>query len=119
MKKLEKEEWLNYIPDMIYKLKKNYNFYYSGYYARINKDILEAINPDKHKHKIVLYNRNQRFFIVVYKKNDFDIYFTNEYVNDEKNNRIQYFVKKFKRVYKKAEAEYDREKVTQGYKVEG
>ena len=119
MVKLTKEQWLNDIPELIYKLKKDYNFYFSGFYARINKDILEAVNPTKHKHKIVLYNRGQRFFLVVYKKSDFDIYFTNEYEKDEKNNRIKYFIKKFRRVYKKAEAEHDKREVTQSYLFEG
>lgn len=107
MTKLEKDAWLNDIPELIYMLKKKYNFYYSGYYARISKDILDVVNPKKHKHKIVLYNRGQRFFLVIYKKDDFDIYFTNEYVNDDKHNRISYFVKKFRRAYKVAEEEYE------------
>ena len=116
MKNLNKDAWLSEIPDMIYLLKRKYNFYYSGFYARINKDILEAINPNKHRHKIVLYNRGQRFFLVVYKKNDYDIYFTNEYVNDKKNNRIQYFVKKFRRAYIKAEEDYNDAKIIESYR---
>lgn len=105
MKTLTKDEWLRDIPELIYKLKKDYGFYFSGYYSVIKKDILDAIKPDKHKHKIVCYRRGQRFFLVVYKKNDFDIYYTNEYVNDTSWNRINYFLKKFTRAYRKAEGE--------------
>lgn len=109
MKQLDKEEWLTKMPDLIYLLKKKYGFYYSGFPIRINKDILEIIKNPKNKHKIVLYNSGQRFFLVIYKKNTIDIYYTTEYKNDEKWSRISYFVKKFKRAYKKAEAELEHE----------
>jgi hypothetical protein len=107
MKALTKEEWLQDIPELIYNLKKNYGFYYNGFQIRITKDILEVINPKKHKHKIVLYRRGQRFFLVVYRKNDTIIYFTNEYVNDKNWNRIRYFEKKFNRAYCRAERELE------------
>ena len=103
MKKLTKEEWLTKVPELIYKLKKDYGFYFSGMYSCISKDILEAVNPNKHKHKIMLYKRNQRFFLVVYMKNGYDIYYTNEYINDTSWNRVRYFLKKFQRAYDKAE----------------
>lgn len=109
MLKLNKEEWLNDMPKLIYKLKKEYGFYYSGFRCRIAKDILEVIKNKKHKHKIVLYQRGQRFFIVVYRKNDTVIYFTNEYVDDKNWNRIRYFEKKFSRAYSKAERELENE----------
>jgi len=107
MNNLDKEAWLKEIPELIYKLKLNYNFYYSCFYARINKDIIEIVNKAKHKHKIILYNKNNRFFLVVYKKNKTDIYCTTEYKNDTNNSRIRYFVKKFERAYKKAEHDYE------------
>lgn len=109
MKNLTKEQWLEEIPELIYKLKKDYGFYYSGFPVRITKDILDIINTKKHKHKIVLYKRDQRYFMVVYRKNDTIIYFTNEYRDDKKNNRIRYFIKKFSRAYKKAEKELEDE----------
>ena len=52
MRKLTKDEWLKEMPDLIYKLKKNYGFYYSGCF-RISKDILEITKNKKHKHKII------------------------------------------------------------------
>lgn len=107
MKQLTKEEWLHDMPELIYKLKKNYGFWFSGFRVRITKDILEAINPKKHKHKIVLYQRGQRFFLVVYRKNDSVIYFTNEYEADKNWNRIRYFEKKFSRAYARAERELE------------
>ena len=109
MREIKKEDWLNEMPELIYKLKFNYNFYFSCFYSNITKDILEITRNSKHKHKIVLYNRNNRFFLVIYRKNDFDIYYTNEYKEDTKNNRISYFVRKFKRAYKKAEEDYEKE----------
>lgn len=107
MKTLTKEEWLKEMPELIYKLKKEYGFYFSGYYSIIRKDILDVVKPEKHKHKIIIYRRGQRFFLVVYKKNDFDVYYTNEYVKDTSWNRINYFLKKFNSAYKKAEGELE------------
>lgn len=109
MKKLTKEEWLADMPELIHKLKKEYGFYYSGFPCRINKDILEIVNAGKHKHKIVLYRKDQRFFLVVYRKADSIIYFTNEYVDDKNWNRIRYFEKKFSRAYARAERELEDE----------
>jgi hypothetical protein len=109
MKSLNKDEWLNDIPKIIYTLKKNYGFYYSGMRVKTTKDILEVINPKKHRHKIVLYQRGQRYFLVIYKKSGPDIYFTNEYVKDEKWNRMKYFQDKFYRAYKKAERDLENE----------
>lgn len=105
MIELNKEQWLKNMPELIYKLKKDYNFYYPGFIIRTTKDILEVINPKKHKHKIILYRRGQRFFLVVYRKKDTVIYFTNEYRNDTTWNRIRYFENKFNRAYKRAESE--------------
>ena len=117
MKELNKEEWLSEIPELIYKLKSNYNFYFSGYYANINRDILDIVNrnKDKHKHKISVYKRNNRFFVVVYRKYSPDIYYTNEYKEDKNDNRIRYFMTKFKRVYKKAEVEYEKQVIRESY----
>ena len=39
MKTLNKEEWLSEMPELIYNLKLNYNFYFSGFYTNIKKDI--------------------------------------------------------------------------------
>lgn len=104
MTELKKDSWLNEIPELIYLLKFKYNFYYSGFYARINKDILDIVDQkkEKNKHKIVLYNRNNRFFLVVYTKNSPDIYYTNEYRDDKTVSRISYFKKKFMKAYNKA-----------------
>lgn len=109
MKEFKKDEWLTEIPKLIYKLKKDYGFYYSGFKINIRKDILDVINPKKHKHKIVLYNKEGKFFLVVYRKNDTVIYYTNEYKQDTKYNRIKYFLNKFSDAYKKAEKELEDE----------
>lgn len=107
MKTLNKEEWLSEIPELIYNLKLNYNFYFSGFYTRIKKDILEIIKNPKNKHKISIYNKDNRFWLVVYKKGTPDIYYTAEYKKDTSGSRISYFMKKFRKSYKKAEAEYE------------
>ena len=107
MKTLNKEEWLSEIPELIYNLKLNYNFYFSGFYTNIKKDILEIIKNPKHKHKIAIYNKDNRFFLVVYRKGSPDIYYTSEYKKDTNNSRISYFMRKFRKSYKKAEAEYE------------
>lgn len=107
MEKLNKEEWLSKMPDLIYKLKLNYNFYFNGFYCHISRDILDIVKNPKNRHKICIYNRGRRFFLVVYTKKEPVIYFTNEYENDEKLSRIRYFMKKFKAAYKKAEKEYE------------
>jgi hypothetical protein len=107
MKTLNKEEWLNEMPKLIYNLKLNYNFYFSGYYATIRKDILEIIKNPRNKHKIAIYNKDNRFFLVVYRKGSPDIYTCTEYKNDTKHNRINYFMRKFRKSYKKAEAKYE------------
>ena len=95
------------MPKLIYNLKLNYNFYFSGFYTRIKKDILEIIKNPKNKHKISIYNKDNRFWLVVYKKESPDIYYTAEYKKDTSNSRISYFMKKFRKSYEKAESEYE------------
>ena len=107
MKTLNKEDWLNEIPKLIYDLKLNYNFYFSGFYTKIKKDILEIIKNPKNKHKISIYNKDNRFWLVVYRKGSPDIYYTAEYKKDTSSSRISYFMEKFRKSYKEAEAEYE------------
>ena len=107
MKTLNKEDWLNEMPKLIYNLKLNYNFYFSGFYTRIKKDILEIVKNPKHKHKIAVYTKDNRFWLVVYRKGSPDIYYTAEYKKDTNTSRINYFMRKFRKSYKKAEAEYE------------
>ena len=104
---LNKENWLNEMPKLIYDLKLNYNFYFSGFYTKIKKDILEIVKNPKNKHKISIYNKDNRFFLVVYRKGSPDIYYTAEYKNDTTPSRISYFMRKFRKSYEKAEAEYE------------
>ena len=107
MKILNKEEWLSEMPELIYNLKLNYNFYFSGFYTKIKKDILEIIKNQKNKHKISIYNKDNRFWLVVYRKGSPDIYYTAEYKKDTNSSRISYFMKKFRKSYEKAEVEYE------------
>ena len=107
MKTLNKEEWLSEMPKLIYNLKLNYNFYFSGFYTRIKKDILEIVKNPKNKHKISIYTKDNRFFLVVYGKGSTDIYYTAEYKKDTNDSRISYFMKKFRKSYEEAEKEYE------------
>lgn len=108
MKTLSKDEWLSEMPKLIYDLKLNYNFYFSGFYTNIKKDILEIIKNPKNKHKISIYNKDNRFWLVVYRKGSPDIYYTAEYKKDTSSSRISYFMKKFRKSYEQAEAEYEK-----------
>ena len=107
MKTLNKEEWLSEMPELIYNLKLNYNFYFSGFYTKIKKDILEIVKNPKHKHKIAVYTKDNRFWLVVYRKGSPDIYYTAAYKKDSTPNRIRYFMRKFRKSYEKAEVEYE------------
>ena len=107
MRTLNKEEWLSEMPKLIYDLKLNYNFYFSGFYTKIKKDILEIIKNPKNKHKISIYNKDNRFWLVVYKKESPNIYYTAEYKKDTNNSRINYFMSKFRKSYERAEVEYE------------
>ena len=108
MKTLNKDEWLNDIPKLIYNLKLNYNFYFSGFYTKIKKDILDIVKNPKNKHKISIYNKDNRFWLVVYKKGSPEIYYTAEYKKDTNSSRISYFMKKFRKRYEEAEKEYEK-----------
>lgn len=115
MKILNKEEWLSEMPELIHNLKLNYNFYFSGFYTRIKKDILEIIKNPKNKHKISIYTKDNRFWLVVYKKGAPDIYYTAEYKKDTSGSRISYFMKKFRKSYEQAESEYE-ENIIKNYR---
>ena len=60
---LNKDEWLNEMPKLIYDLKLNYNFYFNGFYTKIKRDILDIIKNPKHKNKIAVYNKDNIFFL--------------------------------------------------------
>lgn len=107
MRTLNKEEWLSEMPELIHNLKLNYNFYFNGLYTKIKKDILEIVKNPKNKHKISIYTKDNRFWLVVYKKGSPAIYYTAEYKKDTTLNRIRYFMRKFRKSYEKAEAEYE------------
>ena len=107
MKTLNKEEWLSEMPELIHNLKLNYNFYFSGFYTKIKKDILKIIKNAKNKQKMSIYNKDDRFWLVVYKKGSPDIYYTAEYKKDTSGSRISYFMRKFRKSYEKAEVEYE------------
>ena len=112
MKIYSKEQWLKEMPELVYNLKLKYNFYFSGLFTKISRDIVEIVNEkkEKNKHKFVLYIKNQRLFLVLYRKGSPDIYICNDYKDLELKkfrNQLHYFLNKLNRAYKKAEAEYE------------
>ena len=86
-KKQTRKEWLKEMPDVIYRLKKDYNFYYScNRPALIKKEITEIINKgyERNRHKIVLYQRERRqVYLVVYAKKTVTVYYCNEYAYEQ------------------------------------
>lgn len=108
--KQTKEEWLSNIPELIKRLKRDYNFYYSESYVNIHKSINEVISnhPEKKKHKIVLYKTAINiYYLVVYTKYNIKVYYCDEYI-DSSWGRQKYFIKKFSLAYQEAinELEY-------------
>ena len=124
-KKKTRKEWLKEMPEVIYNLKKNYNFYYScDRLSIIKKEITEVINKgyERNRHKIVLYQRERRqVYLVVYAKKTVTVYYCNEYAYEQdiqyvdldgkptgttgnKNQwaSIKRFMKKFDLAYEKA-----------------
>ena len=107
MKQLTKEEWFKDIPELIYKLKKNYGFYYSGQYASITRRITDVLDPKKHDHKIVLYENNKIFYLAVYRKSGPIVYYTDVFRDDSNWRRIYAFINLFKQEYNRAERELE------------
>lgn len=84
-KKKTRKEWLKEMPEIIYNLKKNYNFYYGKRPIEIKRDIIDIVeeNYDKNRHKIILYKTKNRellsLYLVVYAKKTVTIYYCLEY----------------------------------------
>ena len=106
MKYLTNEEWFKDMPELIYKLKKNYGFYYSGHYTSITRHIKDVLNPKKHKHKIILYENNKIFYLVVYRKSGPNVYYTDIF-RDSSWRRIYAFINLFKQEYNRAERDLE------------
>ena len=85
--KKTRKEWLKEMPDVIYNLKKNYNFYYAcDRPSIIKKEITEVINKgyNKNRHKIIVYQKDRRqVYLVVYAKKTVTVYYCNEYAYEQ------------------------------------
>jgi hypothetical protein len=80
----DKKLWMQEMGDLIYKLKRKYNFYYPDITAVITKNILDVIkaNQKKHSKKAILYWNAEidHYYLVIYCKSEIDIYeLTNKY----------------------------------------
>lgn len=85
--KKTRKEWLKEMPEVIYNLKKNYNFYWNGGGPSIIKnEITDIINKNynKNRHKIILYQKDRRqVYLVVYAKKTVTVYYCNEYAYEQ------------------------------------
>lgn len=109
-------EWLQNVPEEIYHLVKNYNFYFAkvGYgYSNLSRDIVELVleKHSKNKHKIILYNSRPKntWYLVIYTKHRIDIYYTNEIA--ESWSRVKYFINKFQKAAERAKDDRLKEEV--------
>ena len=105
MKKLSRKEWLKELPITIYNLCSKYNFYFSGRYSIISKDILDVMKNFKKKRSsgLVLYKtQNSRFFFIIYTKKGDTVYYTDDYKGATWKT-VKYFVKKFNDKYEEAD----------------
>ena len=103
--KKTRKEWLKEMPELIKTLVSGYKFYYSGTYSRIKNDIKEHVlnKADKNSHKICLYTKDARWFLVIYAKKCISIYYCDEYVYSDKEwPNIKRFIKKFNLAYEEA-----------------
>lgn len=109
MKQLTKDKWFSDIPKLIYNLKRNYGFYYSGQHTSITRHITDVLDPKKHNHKIVLYENNKIFYLVVYRKAGPIVYYTDGFREDSNWRGIYAFKNLFKQEYDRAERELKNE----------
>ena len=104
-RKISRQEWLNDIPDLIYYLKKAYNFYYNENVLVKTNDIKELVlrKHKKNKHKIIAYynSYSYMYYLVVYCRDRIDIYYCDEYQGANWS-VIKYFLNKFSLASKKA-----------------
>lgn len=112
----DRDKWLKVLPDIIYKLKKEYNFrmYSTGLfgYTCIHKfESIEEFVSKKHSkntHKMILYRSDGlRYYFVIYSKKNPTVYICDAYKSGDTNcwNRVKRFIKKFYDAYDKAEKE--------------
>lgn len=113
IKTISRKDWLKDMPELIKKLKLNYNFYYSnwrnGLYYTISKPITEVVvrNTKKCAHQIVLYRNKDTndFYLVVFSKKNPTIYQCLEYpagYNMPAYQSVKRFMNKFKLAYEGA-----------------
>ena len=105
MIKLNRNEWLQKIPEELYNLVSKYNFYFSGRYSIITKDLDEVMKKFKKKRSsgLVLYKtEGNRFYFIIYTKRGDTIYYTDDYVGASWSS-VKYFMEKFNKRYSTAE----------------
>lgn len=105
------KEWLKEIPQLIKKLKLDYNFEYFrpsetfGYISlRKPATAVEVAlrGKDRYAHRIVLYRTcSNRFWLMVFSKKNPTVYICEEYL-DRNWNRVRRFLNKFENAYNEA-----------------
>ena len=98
---VDKQGWLNYMPNLIETLSSQFHFYWSGYCHHINElDTLIRKKKDWYRGRMALYkDEYNKYYFVVYCKNKIDVYKLIEpYCTAAGKQR--YFIKKWKKKYK-------------------
>ena len=121
----DRDKWLKEIPDIIYKLKKDYNFIMRyggmfGYTCIHNFESIEDYISKKHSkniHKMIIYRSDGlRYYLVVYSKKNPTVYICDAYKSGDDNCwiRVKRFIKKFYDAYDKAKKELDEQPLING-----
>lgn len=114
--KINKEDLLKDLPERLYLLKVNYNFWFGGILCRAKKDITELVNRTRNRHRITVYLYEDRsLYFVIYANKFTEVYYCNEYTNDKSDSRVLYFMRKLKRYYLKASKEYEIQQFSQSW----
>lgn len=114
----DKKLWMKEMGDLIYKLKRKYNFYYPNITAFITKNIFDVVkaNNKKHYKKMILYWNTEidYYYLVIYCTKKISIYvLTDEYSKSKvRQNRYKSaltFICSFSKEYNKAVKECEDE----------
>lgn len=112
-----RKDWTKEIPELVYKLKHDYNFYYNDLCILIDKPLIDIINKNghKHHHKILLYFNLEEdtYYLTIYKKYSIDTYVLKHYSAAKhylsRYRTAQTWIHKIKELYDKAAQEKEDE----------
>lgn len=106
--KVDKDTLLKEMPELLYKLKVEYNFWWGMTLCRPKKKITELVEKTKNRHRVTVYlYEDKSLYFVIYCNKKTDIYYCNDYKDDKNDNRVLYFIRKLKKYYLEASKEYE------------